>query len=183
MFACPSPLGEGVKTKRQFCDVQTSREFADGIVIMLPPHTGPLTLTFDLHNRHIYSEELIRAKQAYRHYTATIGVLTDNNDLISRYIVQNEFRTAADVVDRVAGDVSPGGLKAVAPTGLESITVEVGADVQSVSILGEKLAVIRPDSAVPDNFTAAGRPIAVVSNVMVQYRPAPVRRPAPARRR
>jgi hypothetical protein len=50
-----------------------------------------------------------------------------------------------------------------------------------VSILGEKLAVIRPDSTTPDNFTAAGRPIALVSNVTLTYRPAPARR-APARR-
>lgn len=182
MFTCPSPLGEGVKTKLQFCDVQTGRDPAEGIVIMLPPHTGPVTLTFDLHNRHIYSDELIKTKQAYRHYTATIGVLTANNDLLSRFVVQNEFRTAADVIDRIAGDVSPGGLKAVAPTGIESIRVEIPANVESVSILGEKLAVIRPDSAVPDNFSAPGRPIAIVSNVMLTYRPAPVRRP-PARRR
>ena len=181
MFECPSPLGEGVKTKRQFCDVLTGRDQAEGIVIMLPSHTGAVTLTFDLHNRHIYSEELIRNKQAYRHYTATIGVLTGNNDLLSRFVVQNEFRTAADMVDRIAGDVSPGGIKAVAPPGREPISIEIPADVESVSILGEKLAVTRPDQV--DNFPAAGRPIAIVSNVMLQYRPAPARKPAPARRR
>ena len=112
-------------------DVITGRDTSEGIVIMLPPHTGPVTLTFDLHNRHIYSEELIRNRQAYRHYTATIGVLTDNNDLLSRFVVQNEFRAAGDLVDRIAGDVSPGGLKAVAPTGLESISVEIPADAVS----------------------------------------------------
>ena len=53
---------------------------------------------------------------------------------------------------------------------------------ESVSILGERLTVIRPDSAVPDVFVAQGRPIAVISNVMVEYRAAPVRRPAPRRR-
>ncbi|MBM3819227.1 MAG: hypothetical protein FJW14_09480 [Acidimicrobiia bacterium] len=176
-FTCPSPLGEGVKTKLQFCDVNTGREYAEGILIMLPPRTGPVTLSFDLHNRHIYSEELIKTNRAYRHYTATIGVLTDNNDLLSRFVVQNEFRNASDVVDRIAGDVSPGGLKAVAPTGLESISVEISdPKVESVSILGEKLAVVRPDSPTPDNFTAAGRPIAIVSNVQLTYRPAPARR-------
>jgi hypothetical protein len=33
-----------------------------------------------------------------------------------------------------------------------------------------------------DTFTAPGRPIAVISNVMLGYRPAPAK-PAPARRR
>lgn len=181
MFECPSPLGRGVKTGLQFCDVNTGNDPAAGIVIKLPPHTGVVTLGFDLHNRHIYSEELVKTGRAYRHYTATIGVLTDNNDLLSRFVVQNEFRSAADLIDRVAGDVSPGGLKAVAPTGLEAVRIEIPATVEWVSILGEKLAVVRPDSATPDNFTAAGRPIALVSNVTLTYRPAPARR-APTRR-
>jgi hypothetical protein len=48
-----------------------------------------------------------------------------------------------------------------------------------VSILGEKLSIVRPDGT--DNFSAPGRPIAIISNVQVQYRPGPVRR-TPARR-
>ena len=123
MFECPSLLGEGVQTKRSFCDVLTGRDPADGIIIKLPPHTGPVTLTFDLHNRHTYSEELIRTNRAYRHYTATIGVLTADNTLLTRAVVQNEFRTAADLVDRVSGGAGPGGVKAVAPTGSETISV------------------------------------------------------------
>ena len=41
-----------------FCDVLTGRDPAGGIIITLPPHSGPVTLSFDLHNRHTYSEEL-----------------------------------------------------------------------------------------------------------------------------
>jgi hypothetical protein len=181
MFDCPSLLGEGVQTKRSFCDVLTGRDTAEGIIIKLPPHTGPLTLRFDLHNRHTYSEELIKTNRAYRQYTATIGVLTADNTLLTRAVVQNEFRTAADLVDRVSGGAGPGGMKAVAPTGTEPITVTIAATEESVSILGEKLTVIRADSAVPDNFTTPGRPIAIISNVTLEYRPAPARR-APARR-
>ena len=44
-----------------------------------------------------------------------------DNTLISRAVVQSEFRTAADLVDRVGGGAGPGGVKAVAPTGTESI--------------------------------------------------------------
>ena len=181
MFDCPSLLGEGVQTKRSFCDVLTGRDTAEGIIIKLPPHTGPVMLRFDLHNRHTYSEELIKTNRAYRQYTATIGVLTADNTLLTRAVVQNEFRTAADLVDRVSGGAGPGGMKAVAPTGTEPITVTVPATEESVSILGEKLTVIRADSAVPDNFTTPGRPIAIISNVTLEYRPAPARR-APARR-
>lgn len=172
-------LGEGVTTRRPFCDVLTGRDPADGIVIALPPHTGPVTLTFDLHNRHTYSEELIRTRRAYRHYTATIGVLTADNTLLARAVVQNEFRTPADLVERISGGAGPGGVKAVAPTGSEPISVAVPADEATVSILGEKLTIVRQDGV--DTFSAPGRPVAVISNVQVQYRPAPVSR-TPARR-
>ena len=179
MIDCPSPLGDGVKTGRAFCDVLTGRDPASGILITLPPHTGPVTLTFDLHNRHTYSEDLIKANRAYRHYTATIGVLTADNTLLARAVVQNEFRTTTDLIDRVSGGAGPGGVKAVAPTGLETISVMIPAEEQTVSILGEKLAVVRGDGT--DNFIAPGRPVAIISNVMVQYRPAPARRTAPRR--
>jgi hypothetical protein len=48
-----------------------------------------------------------------------------------------------------------------------------------VSILGEKLSVVRIDAV--DNFTTVGRPIAVISNVRVTYTPAPPPKPAPAK--
>jgi hypothetical protein len=176
---CPSLLGDGIKTKRSFCDVLIGRDPAAGILITLPPHTGPVVLTFDLHNRHTYSEELIKAGRAYRRYTATIGALTADNTLLSRAVVQNEFRTAADLVDRISGGAGPGGVKAVAPSGTESIRITIDAAEETVSLLGEKLSVIGVDGT--DTFTAPGRPIAVVSNVMLEYRPAPVRR-TPARR-
>ena len=182
VFQCPSMLGEGVETKRAFCDVLTARDPAEGVVIAIPPHTGPVTLTFDLHNRHTYSAELVKSKRAYRRYTATIGALTADNTLLSRAIIQSEFRNEADLLDRVGGGAGPGGVKAVAPTGIETIVVTIPAEENSVSLLGEKLSVIGPD--VNDNFIAPGRPVAVVSNVTLEYRPAPPpRRPAPARRR
>jgi hypothetical protein len=179
---CPSPLGNGLSSKRAYCDVLTAADPAEGIIVTLPPHTGAVTLTFDLHNRHLYSEELVKANRAYRRYTATIGVLSLDNTLISRAIVQNDFRTAQDLVDRIAADTGTGAVKAVAPTGSESIRITIPAGTEKVSILGEKLSVVRPDSAAPETFTAPGRPVAVISNVTVEYRPAPARR-APARRR
>ena len=167
---CPTPLGVGVKTKTAFCDVMTGRDPAGGVLIKLPPHRGPVTLTFDLHNRHMYSEEQVKARRAYARYTATIGVLTMDNTLISRAVVQNEFRTAADLVDRVGGGAG-GGVKAVAPTGSEAITITIPEEEDEVSVLGEKLTVERLDGAA--TYTQPGRPIADISNVMIEYRPGP----------
>jgi hypothetical protein len=180
LFECPMSLGQGARDDVAYCDVSIGREPSAGIVINFPPHQGPVTLSFDLHNRHTYSEEQIKNNRAYHRYTASIGVLALDNTLLSRFFVQNEFRTAADLVDRIRGGSGPGGLKAVAPTGSEHIVIEVEEAEMGVSILGEKLGVVRVDGT--DNFSAPGRPIAVISNVMLEYRPSPAK-PAPARRR
>ena len=179
MVTCPQVLGEGVQTRRTFCDVLIGRDPASGIIIPLPPHTGPVTLTFDLHNRHTYSEELARTNRGYRRYTATIGVLTMDNTAISKAFVQNEFRRASDLFDRISGGSGPGGVKAIAPTGVESVSIVVPPEENSVSIIGLGLTEVRLDGT--DNFTLTGRPVAVISNVMIEYRPAPAR--PPARRR
>lgn len=180
-ITCPNPLGDGVQSKKSFCDVLTGRAPADGILVTIPPHTGAATLTFDLHNRHMYSEELIKSNRGYRRYTATIGVLTMDNTLLSRAVVQNEFRTAGDLVDRITGGAGPGGVKAVAPTGLETVSITIPMGETEVSILGEKLSVVRLDGV--ENFSLPGQPVAIISNVMLEYRPAPPpRKPAPKRR-
>jgi hypothetical protein len=169
-LTCPNELGVGVKTKLRFCDVMTGRDPAGGILVKLPPHKGPVILTFDLHNRQTYSEEQVRAKKAYSRYTATVGILTMDNTLISRALVQSEFRTAADLVDRVGGGAG-GSVKAVAPTGTESVTISVPEEEQGVSILGEKLIVERADGTA--TYSQPGRPVADISNVMIEYKPAP----------
>jgi hypothetical protein len=180
-WKCASELGVGVSTSRRFCDVLTGSDPKEGILITIPPHRGPVLLSFELHNRHTYSAELVQLKQAYRKYTATVGVLTMDNTLIDRAIVQSEFRTEKDLFDRIGGGAGPGGVKAVAPSGDEFITIELPADVgEQVSILGEKLSVMRPDGN--DSFSSAGRPIASVSNVMLEYRPGPPPKKAPAKK-
>ncbi|MGE0041716.1 MAG: hypothetical protein AB7H88_03225 [Vicinamibacterales bacterium] len=168
-LTCPSELGVGIKTGRMFCDVLTGRDVASGILVKIPAHRGPVTLSFELHNRHTYSEALVKEGKGYRKYTATIGVLTMDNTLVDRAVVQSEFRTEADLFDRIGGGAGPGGMKAVAPTGTEFIVMELPANVGTeVSILGEKLSVVRPDGT--DLFTTPGRPIATISNVMLEYR-------------
>ena len=180
MVNCPTVLGQGEKTGRMFCDVLIERDPRSGVVIPFPPHTGDVTLSFTLHNRHTYSEDEIKNKRAYHRYTASIGVMALDNTLLSRAVIQSEFRTTTDLVDRVLGGSGPGGLKAVAPTGSENIVLTIPETEQGVSLLGEKLAVIRVDGK--DDFSTPGRPIAVVSNVMIEYRPAPARPSAPTRK-
>jgi hypothetical protein len=180
-LTCPSELGVGVTSKRRFCDVLAGRDPAAGILVKIPPHRGPVTLSFELHNRHTYSEDLVKARTAFRKYTATIGVLTMENTLIDRAVIQTEFRTERDLFDRIGGGAGPGGVKAVAPSGTEFITMQLPEDVgEQVSVLGEKLTVMRPDGT--DTFVSEGRPLATISNVMIEYRPGPPPRKAPARK-
>ena len=171
MVNCPSVLGSGALTRRTYCDVQAGNDASMGIIVNLPAHTGPVTLTFDLHNRHTYSQELVKENKAYRRYTARIGILSMTNHLLSRFVIHNEFRTEADLFDRVGGGSGPGGLKAVAPTGIEAITFVIPEEHQSVSILGERLEIARTDDE--ETFSTAGRPVALISNVRVEFIPAP----------
>jgi hypothetical protein len=174
---CPALLGRGVRTRSEFCDVLVSRQPADGILITIPAHDGTAFVTFLLHNRHTYSEEEVRARRAYSRYTAVVGLLTMEEELVERAAVQSEFFGEGDLYDRVEGGAGPRGLKAVAPVGAEQVRIPVEAATTQVSLLGEKLVVARRDQTA--TYTVVGTPIATVSNIRVEYRP----KRTPARRR
>jgi hypothetical protein len=167
---CSELLGTGVRTSETFCFVLAGRDPAQGVLVTIPPHAGPATLTFSLHNRHTYSEEEMRAGRGFAKYTAVIGVLSMTGDLLGRGAVQSEFRTVKDLYDRVSGGAGPGGVKAVAPIGSESVLVTIPADVHQVSLLGE---VLESTTAAGREVAAPGRPVAIVSNLQLEYRPAP----------
>jgi hypothetical protein len=171
---CPSLIGMGVKTVRSFCDVPAGRDPVQGIVITLPAHAGPGTLTFDLHARHLYSEDEMKRGKAYSHYRAVIGALTMNGELLDRGAVEAEFRGPADLFDRIGGGAGPGSLKAVAPAGREQVVITVPAGTDQVSLLGETLDATT--SAGHETIVMPGRPVAIVSNLLFEYHPAPVRR-------
>ena len=166
---CPEELGTGVRTKASFCFVLAGRDPAEGVIVTIPPHTQA-TLTFDIHNRHTYSEEEIRAGRGFAKYTAVIGVLSMKGDLLGRGAVQSEFRTAKDLYDRISGGAGPGGTKAVAPLGNEFVSITVPPGVDQVSLLGE---VLDAATAAGREVATPGRPVAIVSNVQVTYVPAP----------
>jgi hypothetical protein len=172
--SCPEQLGAGVRTHATFCFVLAGRNPSDGVLVAIPPHTDA-TLTFDLHNRHSYSEEETKAGRAFAKYTAVIGVLTMTGELLGRGAVQTEFRGARDLYDRITGGAGPGGVKAVAPLGREQVSIPIPPNVEQVSLLGE---VLDATTSAGREVATPGRPVAIVSNVQLEYIPAP-----PPRRR
>jgi hypothetical protein len=179
-LACPHELGQGVTTQRVFCDIQADTDPLAGAIVRLPPHRGPALLTFDLHNRHMYSAELVEGGRGYTRATATIGVLAMDKTLLTRAVVQTEFRRAADLFDRIAAGAGMAGMKAVAPIGSEPVSLEISEGFDAVSILGEKLVIVRTEAT--ETISGTNRPIAVVSNARLQYRPGPPPRKPPRRR-
>jgi hypothetical protein len=171
---CPSILGNGVTTERLYCDVLGGGDPAGGLRISLPPHAGPLTLSFTLHNRQTYSESEVKANKAFARYTATLRIASGTGEVLGEAVVRSEFRTEKDLVERIAGGAGPGGVKAVAPTGAERVVFDVPEAVNEVVLSGERLTVERVGGT--EVVTSPGRPYAVVSEVSIEYRP-----PAPAR--
>jgi hypothetical protein len=165
---CPEELGTGARTGRHYCFVLAGRDPAEGVVVTIPRHTGPATLLFELHNRHTYSEEEVKAGRGYASYLAIIGVLTMKGDLLSRGAVQSEFRHASDLLERITGGAGPSGLRAVAPIGREQVIVTIPAAVTEVSLLGE---VLDATTSAGREVATPGRPVALVSNIRVEYRP------------
>ena len=165
---CRESLGTGVRTKASYCFVLAGRDPAEGVVVTIPSHAGPATLMFDLHNRHTYSEDEVKAGRGFASYTAVIGVLTMKGELLGRGAIASEFRTAKDLFERISGGAGPGGVKAVAPTGREVVSTSIPAGVTQVSLLGELLDAL---TTIGRESAAPGRPVAIVSNVRVEYRP------------
>ena len=76
--------------------------------------------------------------------------------------------------NRIGGGAGPGSLKAVAPAGREQVFITIPANVDQVSLLGEVLDAITP--AGHETVVMPGRPVAIVSNMLFEYRPAPPKR-------
>jgi hypothetical protein len=167
---CPEPLGIGVRTGASYCFVLAGSDPAAGVRVTIPLHVQTASLMFDLHNRHTYSDEDIRAGRGFAKYTAVVAVLTMKGELLDRGAVQTEFRGARDLYERISGGAGPGGVKAVAPLGNEAIAISIPANVNEVSILGE---VLDATTAAGHETATPGRTVAVISNVRIEYRPAP----------
>jgi hypothetical protein len=165
---CPDPLGKGMTTGAQYCFVPAGTAAEQGVLVKLPPRTGKATLIFDLHNHHTYSEQMVKEGRAFARYTAGIGVLTMKMDLIARAAVAGEFRTVEDLYERIGGGAGPTGARAVAPLGRERVYITIPAGIDQVSLLGE---VLDARTAAGRETATPGRPVALVSNIQIEYRP------------
>ena len=181
LMQCPSILGNGATTQRLYCDVLGGTDPTAGLRVTLPPHAGPLTLSFTLHNRQTYSASEVKAGRAFARYTATLRVVSGAGEVLGQAVVRSEFRTEKDLVERISGGAAPGGVKAVAPTGAEPVVLTVDEGVDEVILSGERLTIERVGGT--EVVTAPGRPYAVVSGVEIEYRPAPPAPPKPKRQR
>ena len=137
--------------------------------MQIPSHRGEAILSFDLHNRHTYSEEEASEGRAYAKYMASIAVATMSGEIITRGVVLNEFRSESDLYDRVKGtgimrDVNP-----LAPLGAERIYVTIPEDIDQISVVGQSLEVVRAENQ--DVFQSTGRAVAALSDAIISYLP------------
>ena len=167
---CASDLGAGLTSRRAYCDVLITKSGQDSVFMSIPAHTGPATLMFDLHNRFTVPASGTPAGEWFMRATAQVAVLRPTGQVIDRLAVTSEFRTIKDLFDRISGGAPPGGIKAVAPGKAEPLKVVIPAGLNGAGIVGVKLhySTLAQPNVVADT---PGRPIAIVSNVRVEYTP------------
>lgn len=166
---CPAELGKGAKSNRPFCDVVITDKVAEGVSMVIPRHRGPSTLHFDLHNRFTVPPESVQLTQAYARNVATVAVLNPKGEVIGRGAAVSEFRSSADLFDRIAGGAQPGGLKAIAPGIATPVDIILPAAVSTVTIVGTRLEVTTRLGT--QAYDTPGRPVAIVSNLRIDYTP------------
>jgi len=165
---CAAELGNGVKTDRRFCDVLIASTGAESVAMTIPAHTGTATLQFDLHNRFVVPAASAAPALAYARHSATVAVIRSTGAVIGRGGVASEFRSVQQLFDRIAGP-TPGLPKTIAPGPAEGIRVTIPAGVNAIGIVGEAVTVL--DHTGETRFPTPGRPVAIVSNLRIEYRP------------
>jgi hypothetical protein len=164
---CAAALGAGVKSARRFCDVIISDKPADSVAIKVPPRRGAAKLLFDLHHRVAVPPDGMSPEQAFAASTAIVAVVGPKGP-IGRAAAVSEFRTVADLFDRIGGGPN-GGPKIVAPGPATPVSVTIPAGTVSIGIVGVRLEVLNRLGR--QSFETPGRPVAIVSNIRVEYTP------------
>jgi hypothetical protein len=167
--SCAAELGAGLASRRQFCDVIVASVAADSVSVTIPAHTGAASLAFDLHNRFPVSAGPVDAAEAFTRHVAVVAVIKQTGDVIERAAVSRDYRTPADLFDRIAGSARGAAPKSVAPGVPEPVRVTIPAGIGIVGIVGTRLEEWRASGRAA--FDSPGRPIAIVSNVRVEYTP------------
>lgn len=166
---CAAELGAGEQTRRQFCDVVIAARGSESVIMQVPPRLGEATLMMDLHNRFTVPAADASPAEAFERHTAVVAVVGPTGELIDRAAVGGEFRTVQDLFDRVSGGGRQGGLKGVAPGQPEAVRIVIPEGVNAIGIVGVRLEVLT--GTLDDTFDAPGRPVAVVSNLRIEYTP------------
>ena len=169
-MTCAEDLGFGVASKRHFCDVVVASVAADSVSVPIPPHTGTATLMFDLHNRFTVPAGQIEPSQAFTRHTAVVAIIRQTGEVIDRGAVSRDYRTPADLFDRIAGSGRSAAPKADAPGAPQPIKVTIPAGLTTIGIVGTRLEEWRAVSG-RGAYDEPGRAIAIVSNVRVEYTP------------
>jgi hypothetical protein len=144
---------------------------ADSVAMQIPAHTGTATLQFDLHNRFSVPAIAIPSPLTFARHEAVVTVIRANGTVIGRAAVAREFRSITDLFDQIGGGGRAGGVKAVAPGAVEAVRITIPAGIPTIGIVGERLRVMTRAS--DEVFDTPGRPVAIVSNVRIEYRPTP----------
>jgi hypothetical protein len=168
-MTCAEDLGLGVASHRHFCDVIVASVVADSVSVPIPPHTGAATLMFDLHNRFTVPAGQVDPSQSFTRQTAVVAVVRQTGDVIDRAAVSRDYRTPADLFDRIAGSGRSAAPKADAPGAPQPIKVTIPAGLGIVGIVGSRLEEWRATGR--GAYDEPGRAIAIVSNVRVEYTP------------
>jgi hypothetical protein len=168
-MVCAEDLGTGVASHRHFCDVIVTSIAADSVSVPIPPHTGTATLMFDLHNRFTVTAGQTDPAQAFARHTALVAIVKPTGDVIDRAGVTRDYRTPADLFDRIAGAGRGTPPKADAPGAPQAVKVTIPAGLATVGIVGTRLEEWRASGR--GAYDEPGRAIAIVSNVRVEYVP------------
>ena len=165
-YECAADLGAGVDNpKRRFCDVVITTTPSKSVVVPIPPHRGTATIMLDLHNRFTASATAADPAVAYARHTAIVALVIPTGEVIARSGVRRDFRSIEDLFDRIGNP--DGGVKFVAPGQPQAVRATVPAGIGEVGIVGERLEVLGRGGA--QVFDSPDRPIALVSNVRVDY--------------
>jgi len=167
---CAASLGTGLKSKREFCDVIIAKVPKDSVAIAIPPHAGTVTLMFDLHNRFTLPAVAAAPALMYARHEAIVSVVKPTGEVINRAAVVREFRLVTDLFDQITGGGRPGGVKAIAPGPAEAIRFTIPAGINAIGIVGSRLQTLTRAGG-DEVFENPGRPVAIVSNVRVEFKP------------
>ena len=135
----------------------------------IPAAPAPATLMFDLHNRFPVPAAGVDPAQAFTSHAAVVAVIKSTGEVIERAAVSREYRTAADLFDRIAGPARGGAAQDIAPGQPQPMRVTIPAGVTAHRHRRHAARGVARRRA--RHVRQSERPIAIVSNWRIEYTP------------